>query len=111
MAGAFSFSGMSVMSTSVVRIIAAMEAAFSSAPRTKTLTGIDHTSLDHVGVFAGEDVVADVRVLLLGGGAADGVDDDGAILTSVGSQLADRGFERLLDDVDADLDLFFSSSA
>jgi hypothetical protein len=37
-AGGFSFSGMSVMSASVVRIIAAIEAAFSNAPRV-TLAG------------------------------------------------------------------------
>jgi hypothetical protein len=43
--------------------------------------------MDHVGVLAGEDVVADVLVLLLDGCAADGVDDDGAILAGVAASL------------------------
>src|SRR5690606_1845250 len=38
------------------------------------------------------------------GSAADSVNDDGAVLSGIGSQSADRGFERLFDDVDANAD-------
>ena len=47
------------------------------------LDRVNNASLDHVGVFASEHIEADVNVLLLGSGAADGVNDDRAILTSV----------------------------
>ncbi len=70
------------------------------------LDRVNDASLDHVGVFVGENVEADILVLLFRGVAADGVNDDRAILAGVGSQFADRGFERLPDDVDADSDLF-----
>ena len=68
------------------------------------LDGVNDTRFDHVGIFAGEDVETNVRVLLLSSRAADGIDNHGAVFASVGGQLADGGFQRLLDDVDADLD-------
>ena len=58
-AAGFSFSGMSVISASVVRIMAAMEAAFSSAPRV-TLAGSMIRSWHHVVVVLAHDVEADV---------------------------------------------------
>ena len=67
---------------------------------------VDDAVFEHVGELAAQHVVADVLVLELFGLAADGVDDDGAVLPGVGGQFADRGFERLLDDADADLLLF-----
>ncbi len=51
------FSGISVMTASVVRTIAAIEAAFWSAERV-TLAGVDDAGLEHVGVLVVQGVVA-----------------------------------------------------
>ena len=56
-AGAGVFSGISVMSVSVVRIIVAIDAAFSSAERV-TLSGSMMPALEHVPVLALGGVVA-----------------------------------------------------
>ena len=66
------------------------------------LERVDHAGLEHVTVFAGDDVVAEVLVALFLGKPADVLDDDCAILAGILSQFADGGFERLADDGDAD---------
>ncbi len=72
---AFSFSGMSVISTSVVRIIAAIEAAFSSAERV-TFAGSGKPASIIFSVLPVEHVEADVLVLLLLLRPADHIHDD-----------------------------------
>ena len=100
-AGAWDFSGMSVISASVVRIMAAMEAAFSTAERV-TLAGSMMPELDHVAVLAGDHVVADVRAAVAAL-AADRLDDDRAVLAGVLRDAAQRLLERAAQDVDTGL--------
>ncbi len=66
------------------------------------LERVNDAGLDHIHVFASDDVVADVLVLLFLGHAADILDDDRAILPGIGHQFAHWGFQRLADDGDAD---------
>src|SRR5262249_49256745 len=69
---------------------------------TGDLDRVDDAGLDHIQVLAGNDVVPDILVLLFLGLAAHGLDDDRAVLAGVLRQLADRGFQRLAHDGDAD---------
>ena len=96
------FSGLSVISASVVRIMPAIDAAFSTAERV-TLAGSMIPRLDHVDVLAQDHVVADVGVLLLLLAAAHQLDHDRAILAGVARDAAQRLFERAAQDVDAGL--------
>src|SRR5207237_3362426 len=62
---------------------------------------VDDAGLDHVDIFAGDDVEADVLVLLFLGLAPHGFDDHGAIIAAVLGQPPNGGFQRLAHDGDA----------
>ncbi len=66
------------------------------------LERVNHAGLEHVTIFFGDDVVAEVLVALFLGKSADVLDDDCAILAGILSQFADGGFKSLADNGDAD---------
>ncbi len=88
------------MSASVVRIIAAMLAAFSRAERVTLAASITPASTMS-SVFIVEDVVADMLVLLLLLCPAHRLDDHRAILASVRGDRAQRLLERATQNLDA----------
>ena len=92
MAPAFSRSGASATMASVVRMFFAIEAAFCSAERV-TMAGSMMPALIEVDHLAGVDVQAEALL-----GVAHVVHDHGALEPGVRGELAQRLFERALDD-------------
>ncbi len=78
-AGAEEGSGLSVMRASVVRIMPAIDAAFSTAERV-TFAGSMMPSLEHVAVLLSDHVVADIGVLAIALSAADRLDDNRSVV-------------------------------
>ncbi len=70
----------SVTSASVVRIIAAMLAAFASA---RDLRRIDDASLNHIDTLSAPHVIADIRILLCLLLSANLVDNHRAVLSGI----------------------------
>ena len=79
-----------MISASVVKIIAAMEAEFSIARRVY-LGRIGNTRFDHVAVFAVHDVETYPMVAALRLRAADVTDDDRAIFADVRGRVGSEG--------------------
>ncbi len=69
------------------------------------LGAVDHTGLDQVAILAGVGVEAAVGVVTAG----DALDEDGALETSVGSDLAGGFLASALDDVQTDLLVAFET--
>ena len=97
--GAFSFSGFSATTASVVRNRAPIDAAFCSAERV-TFAGSTIAGLDHVDVLAGGRVQAVLAAGLLDE-RADLLDHDAALEAGVHGDLLQRLLERATDDVRA----------
>jgi hypothetical protein len=75
------------------------------------LEWVNDTSLEHVNVFFGDDVVAEVFIALFLGKPADILDNDRAVLADILSQSADGGFKGLANNGNADgFSLFQSDS-